>query len=147
MSEQIDIIKKSSKKDAACRIGKKIAEAAAWVLLAACYVRFGCPIRRLTGVSCPGCGMTRALFALFRGDPADAAYCHPMIFAVPFFIAAAALVRKNRKAVYALFFTFCGALAAVYAYRLATGCCPDIVFAHPEEGVIYKIIRSVFYVS
>jgi hypothetical protein len=27
-----------------------------------------CPIRAITGIPCPGCGLTRATFDLFRGD-------------------------------------------------------------------------------
>lgn len=33
----------------------------------------GCPIRAVTGLDCPGCGTTRALVALARGDVALAA--------------------------------------------------------------------------
>ena len=29
----------------------------------------GCPFRSLTGLDCPGCGGTRALYALTQGDP------------------------------------------------------------------------------
>jgi len=31
-----------------------------------------CQFHRLTGLNCPGCGMTRALYALLHGDPATA---------------------------------------------------------------------------
>jgi hypothetical protein len=33
----------------------------------------GCPFRAATGLDCPGCGATRALYALTRGDVALAA--------------------------------------------------------------------------
>lgn len=36
-----------------------------------------CPSRRLLGLPCPGCGMTRALAALLRGDLAGAFALHP----------------------------------------------------------------------
>ena len=43
----------------------------------------GCPIRYLTGVSCPGCGMTRAVRALFELDFKSAFEYHPMVFSMP----------------------------------------------------------------
>lgn len=42
-----------------------------------------CPSRFLTGIPCPGCGMTRAFLALLRGDFAAAA--HRNILAFPLF--------------------------------------------------------------
>lgn len=45
----------------------------------------GCPVRNLTGIPCPGCGMSRAWWAWLRLD-VDAAFAyHPMFWAVPVF--------------------------------------------------------------
>jgi hypothetical protein len=41
-----------------------------------------CALKRVTDISCPGCGMTRALGALARGDLAGAVLLHPL--AIPF---------------------------------------------------------------
>lgn len=38
-----------------------------------------CPIALLTGVACPGCGMTRAASALLRGNVPLALEYHPLI--------------------------------------------------------------------
>ena len=54
----------------------------------------GCPIHRLTGLPCPGCGMSRALFCLVRLDFAGAWYYHPLAFFLP----PAALWLIHRKA-------------------------------------------------
>lgn len=36
-----------------------------------------CAFRRITGIPCPGCGMTRAMAALARGDFVAALHLHP----------------------------------------------------------------------
>ena len=47
----------------------------------------GCPIRRLTGFPCPGCGMTRAFLAAFRLDFAEAFRLHPLwMLPIPLFV-------------------------------------------------------------
>jgi hypothetical protein len=39
-----------------------------------------CLFRRLTGIPCPGCGMTRAFAHLAKGEWAAAAHDHPLAF-------------------------------------------------------------------
>lgn len=43
----------------------------------------GCPIKFITGVSCPGCGMTRAILSVLRLDFAGAFHYHPLFFLAP----------------------------------------------------------------
>lgn len=43
----------------------------------------GCPIRFITGVSCPGCGMTRAIVSILRLDFAGAFHYHPLFILAP----------------------------------------------------------------
>lgn len=56
---------------------------AAGALFALWLFLTGCPIHRLTGVPCPGCGMSRALFSLVKLDFAGAWYYHPLVFFLP----------------------------------------------------------------
>ena len=43
----------------------------------------GCPFRFFFGISCPGCGMSRSLFSLLKGDIHMAFFYHPLFFLVP----------------------------------------------------------------
>ena len=51
--------------------------------LSASILGWGCPVQHFTGVPCPGCGMSRAAFALLRLDFSAAFRYHPMIFVLP----------------------------------------------------------------
>lgn len=42
-----------------------------------------CPIRNITGLPCPGCGMTRAFLAVARFDFARAFEFHPLFWLIP----------------------------------------------------------------
>lgn len=44
---------------------------------------FTCPILALTGIPCPGCGLTRAWLAALGGRFAEAFAFHPLFWAVP----------------------------------------------------------------
>ena len=52
--------------------------AASAALLVVLNRLFGCPIRLVTGVSCAGCGMTRALHALAHGEVLRAFSMNPL---------------------------------------------------------------------
>ncbi len=61
------------------------------LILAACAAVVGiwallfgfCPIRAVTGVICPSCGMSRAWLAALRLDLGAAFFYHPMFWIVP----------------------------------------------------------------
>lgn len=117
------------------------------LIIALFYLSFGCPFRFLTGISCPGCGISRALMSLLKLDFADAFHFNPVIFAMPVFAVLFFVFRKQNKKTAVTFGIMCLCLGVVYIYRMCSGVAPDVVYMHPEEGVIYKIVRSVFYVS
>ena len=48
-------------------------------------VGIGCPIKFVTGISCPGCGMSRACLSLLRLDLTSAFGFHPLFWLVPAF--------------------------------------------------------------
>jgi len=50
-----------------------------------------CPFEALTGIPCPGCGMTRAILSLTAGNPGEAALYNPFCFFLLFMVIASIL--------------------------------------------------------
>ena len=99
-----------------------------------------CPILWLTGFSCPGCGITRALVSLCRLDFAAAWHYNPVIFylvpAAPFFLIAE--LRRANKLKEAILWITVGLLIAVYLYRLLISHSP-VVQADFSQGFLAKL--------
>ena len=54
---------------------------AAYLVLVLCTgIGLPCPFHALTGLSCPGCGLSRMLLSLVRGDPVSAFGYNPFLF-------------------------------------------------------------------
>ena len=45
-------------------------------------IGFSCPFYELTGLPCPGCGITRSLFSLLVLDVVAALQYHPLVFMI-----------------------------------------------------------------
>ena len=105
------------------------------------FLGMGCPIKAFTGVSCAGCGMTRAWMEALSGDFAAAFAYHPLFWTVPLG-ALVFLVRRRlpRRLFTALLWAAGIAFVAVYAVRLADPTDSVVVFA-PETGVFHRILR------
>lgn len=104
-----------------------------------------CPIRWLTGISCAGCGMSRAWFSLLRGDWTAAAHFHPL-FWLPVPGVALLWFRQHIpprlwRAAWAAILLLAG---AVYLLRLADPA-DLIVVWQPSDGVICRLLRAVFH--
>lgn len=82
----------------------------------------GCPIKFLTGLSCPGCGLTRAWLEALSLHPLQALSYHPLFWLVPLAFIALALLRKPSLSLFCNgFLAFCGlAFISLWLLRLAT---------------------------
>lgn len=104
------------------------------------YVLTGCPFRFLTGISCPGCGMTRAFCSVLKGDFPLAAYYNKFIFVLPFPLLAFFLRKQiGIKAFYLIALIFIIGFIFYYIRRMAEP--NDIVYIRPTQGAIYKIME------
>lgn len=101
-----------------------------------------CPIRFLTGVSCAGCGMSRAWLAVLRLDLRQAVSFHPL-FWLP--VPGAVLLLGRRRIperVFRVGMAICGVLfVVVYLIRLFLP--GDVVVFAPEEGLLWRLVLGV----
>ncbi|MCH5342175.1 MAG: DUF2752 domain-containing protein [Acetatifactor sp.] len=105
----------------------------------------GCPIKWVTGISCAGCGMTRAYLSLLHLDIKHAFIYHPLFWSVPFILLIIVLRMAGRvptrTANYVKYLT-AFLFLIVYVVRLLD---PEdiIVVAKIQEGLIWKAIYTV----
>ncbi len=125
---------------------KTVVEAVIAVVLAFALFNLlghGCPIRLFTGVSCPGCGMTRAWLSILRFDFKSAFMYHPLFWIPP---VGAALWLFRRKIPNKLFniLTWIAAILfiAVWLIRLFDPK-DQIVEFKPTDSLGYRLIRTV----
>lgn len=104
-----------------------------------------CPIKFFTGVSCPGCGMSRACISFLRLNFEASFYYHPMLLSLP--VTAATLLffrlKKKEKAYNITLYIFAFLMFAVYLYRLIwlDG---EIVVFNPKSGAIFRGLNKLF---
>ena len=81
----------------------------------------GCPLRRLTGISCPFCGMTRAYLLVFTGDISGAFSMHSLFpLGVPFVLGITHLrILKSRRSLFALDIVFVAFSSVTFILRYA----------------------------
>ena len=122
-----------------------ITSVAAVVVLYVILESFGvtCPIKYITGISCAGCGMSRAWMAFLQLDIAKAFAYHPLFWLVP--IAVIVLLCKSKiniKIYKIIIFTIIIMFAIVYICRLIWSG-DDVVVFEPENNILFRIIRVI----
>ena len=107
------------------------------------FVGIGCPIKYVTGISCGGCGMTRAYLSLLHLDFAGAFHYHPLFFLPPVFLLLVVLKSRISSSLYkVLMFTIIGAFLIIYLLRLFDPTDTVVVFS-PGKGLIYRISDNI----
>ena len=102
-----------------------------------------CPIKYLTGISCAGCGMSRAWISLLHLNLRDAFMYHPLFFLPPVALIIMLCKSKINIKFYKIFmFTIAGAFVIVYLYRMIAGN-DNIVVFEPQNNIIFRIMREL----
>ena len=104
----------------------------------------GCPIKFFTGISCAGCGMSRALYCMATFDFKAAFYYHPLFFLVPLFaIFLFFHKRVSRKTFKGILIAICVIFVIVYLIRFFDDKC-NVVTCTPQNGFILRTIRHLY---
>lgn len=117
----------------------------AW--LALYLLDIGCVFRLMTGIPCPGCGMTRAWLAALRLDFAAAIAYHPLYWAVPIafvlaFVREEMASGKVKRGIDVVVATLCVLVIAVWIVRLVNPADAGLLFGgHAPAGVPDDIIH------
>ena len=102
-----------------------------------------CPIKFITGISCAGCGMSRAWMAFLQLDIAKAFAYHPLFGLVP--IAVIVLLCKSKiniKIYKIIIFTIIIMFAIVYICRLIWSG-DDEMNLERQNNILFRIIRII----
>ena len=104
-----------------------------------------CPIKYITGISCPGCGMTRAYLCLLQLDLRGAFYYHPLFFMPPVVLTVYFFRSRIPKKVYRLFLLTTAVLfVIIYVVRLFSPY-NDVVIFRPLEGKAAELFNLIFH--
>lgn len=106
-----------------------------------------CPIKALTGISCPSCGMTRAWYNLLRLDFNKAFYYHPL-FSFPLFFVIIYFFKDKFSKNFLRFLFILGLLIIFIVYFMRMMDPKDrVVVFRPHESIIYRTfiyLRNLF---
>lgn len=107
-------------------------------------VGIGCPIKFFTGISCFGCGMTRAVLSAAHLDFSTAFHFHPLWMVPGIWVISYMLRNKYPK----LFFGVCVIaivlFVGVYIFRMVSGT-DDIVVFEPQNGYVFRGLKYIMY--
>lgn len=100
----------------------------------------GCPTRFFTGICCPGCGMTRAVIHLAKGDIKGAIYYHPLVFTLPIIVILFLFKdRINKKFLNVVLIIIIVLFISIYMIRLVD-INNEVVYADITKSIFYRFI-------
>ena len=107
-------------------------------------LHIGCPLKFITGISCPGCGMTRAYYALLHLDIKLAFHYHPLFILVPLMVGLYLFdIYLNPKLVKGLWFLIIIAFLSTYLFRLFLSY-SEVVTIDIASGIMIRLYQLLF---
>lgn len=127
---------------------------------------YTCPFRLILGISCPGCGMTRALHSMLRLDFSGAFHYHPLFWTIPLifiylfakYITSLLFKRKNNTSEHSSYVSFQSrcrkfekyaviflCLLYIITYIIRILCKSEVLVFDFTQSLIYRIFNRLFF--
>lgn len=103
-----------------------------------------CPSREVLGIPCPGCGLTRSILLILRGQWAESWRLQPFGYAwlalAAVFILDRYVLETRQKLWKTVLVVICVGMVALYGYRMVT------LFPHTEPMTYYEgnLLRRLY---
>ena len=110
---------------------------------------YRCPIKYIFGMSCPICGLTRALACALKLNFKGAFHYYlfwPLIIIglVLHILYEYKKININKKLMFGFLYSFCAINLVYYFYRFFSG--SSIVYFDFSESLLYRIYKAIFHV-
>lgn len=114
-----------------------------YIIIAEYLFGMSCPFRIFLGISCPGCGMSRAVNAVFHLHFKDAFYYHPLIVLLPLiiYLLIRITIGKINKRIIQLLILLVVCFLVVYLARIYLH--SDVLVFNYFDGFLYKISHNI----
>lgn len=114
------------------------------LLIISCVYK--CPYSLLFGIPCPGCGMTRAFFALAQGNVKDAFYYHPLfplviLLSIGWLLNYFKLISITQKQKDLILWTSIFLFIITYLIRIYLG--SDVLNFDFHSSLLYQLFRYI----
>jgi len=120
----------------------------AYTWLSSRFLGTGCLLASTTGIPCPGCGMTRAVFALLHGDIHASLHYHPLLIpsAVGLLVYFLIWLTHDKTPKYAnnIVIALMVAMGATYAIRMIAFFPHEVPMVINRSSVLFRLIELVF---
>lgn len=115
-----------------------------YIMLNLLGIHIVCYFKALTGIPCPGCGLTRAYLALFKGNLTRALFFHPL-FIVPAIVLIYLIIPKLRNSKYNNLFwsIICIIFIGTYIVRMLLFFPHTAPLDYDKNALIPKIITNI----